>query len=202
VKEISGTSFVLTVEGKAVLVTNRHMVDLNFGRTDAKYIGFTLRHLLCEVRARDENDGNPGQSRSFNVPMTHNKVLFDSNLRNDVAINFDIQSANLDGTRNRHWEYCFKFSDLATEEELRTELQPFDLLAFPGFPEGFDKRGLRAIIRGGTVRRGSDGWASEVAIRNALHLENFRGDSTQLAPVHALQRFHLATGRGKRASLA
>lgn len=151
VKEISGTSFALSVEGKTVLVTNRHIVDLNFGRTDGKYVGFTLRHLICEVRARDSKDGSPGENRSYVVSMTHNAILYDSNPLNDVAIIFDVQSGNLDGSENRRWEYCFEYSDVATEEELRDELQPFDVLAFPGFPEGFDKRGLRAIIRGGTV---------------------------------------------------
>lgn len=151
VKEITGTGFVLMVEGKTVLVTNRHIADLNFSRTDRKYIDFVLRHLICEVRARDATGGSPGASRSFEVPVTHNQVLYDSNPLNDVAIIFDVQSSNLDGSLDRRWEYCFEFSDLATEEELRTELQPFDVLAFPGFPDGFDKRGLRAIIRGGRV---------------------------------------------------
>src|SRR5437016_1326251 len=90
VKEVSGTSFGLDVQGKTVVVTNRHMVDLNFGRTDSKYIGFTLRHLVCEVRARDNPDGNPGISRRLVVPMTHNRVLFDTNPLNDVAIIFDL----------------------------------------------------------------------------------------------------------------
>ncbi len=134
-----------------MLVTNRHMVELNFGRTDGKYVGFNLRHLICEVRARDTPAGDPGVTRRFIVPTTHNEILFDSNQRNDVAVIFDLQSGNLDGSDDRRWEYCFKFSDVATEQELRTELQPFDVLAFPGFPDGFDKLGLRAIIRGGTV---------------------------------------------------
>lgn len=134
VKEISGTSFALLVEGKTVLVTNRHIVDLNFGRTDGKYVGFTLRHLICEVRARDSKDGTPGENRSYVVPMTHNEILYDSNPLNDVAVIFDVQSGNLDGSENRRWEYCFEYSDVATEEELRDELQPFDVLAFPGFP--------------------------------------------------------------------
>jgi hypothetical protein len=83
--------------------------------------------------------------------MSHNEVLFDANPLNDVAVVFDIQSRNLDGTEYRAWEYCFEYSDIATEEELQNELLPFDVLAFPGFPDGFDKLGLRAIIRKGTV---------------------------------------------------
>jgi hypothetical protein len=151
VKEISGTSFGLIVEEKLVMVTNRHMVDLNFGRTDAKYVEFSLRHLICEIRARDTPGGDPGATRRLIVPMTDNQLLFDANPRNDVAVIFDAQTGNLDGSIDRRWEYCFTWADVATEQELRTELQPFDVLAFPGFPEGFDKLGLRAIIRGGTV---------------------------------------------------
>ena len=151
IKEVTGTSFGLEVEDKTVLITNRHMVDLNFGRIDAKYIGYSLRHLLCVVRSRDTAEGDPGITRRLIVPMTHNQVLFDANPRNDVAVIFDLQSGNLDGSNDRGWDYCFKFSEVATDKELRTELQPFDVLAFPGFPEGFDRLGLRAIIRGGTV---------------------------------------------------
>lgn len=151
VKEISGTSFGLIVAEKLVLVTNRHIVDLNFGRTDAKYVEFSLRHLICEIRARDTASGDPGATRRLIVPMTHNQLLFDANPRNDVAVIFDAQTGNLDGSNDRRWEYCFRWEDVATENELRSELQPFDVLAFPGFPDGFDKLGLRAIIRGGTV---------------------------------------------------
>lgn len=150
-KEVCGTSFGLNVEGKLVLVTNRHIVDLNFGRTDAKYIGFTLRHLICEIRARDTPSGQPGVTRRLIVPMTHNQLSFDANPRNDVVIIFDVQTGNVDGSNDRQWDYCFSWSDVATEQELRNELEPFDVLAFPGFPTGFDKLGLRAVIRGGTV---------------------------------------------------
>ncbi len=64
IKEISGTSFSLIVNDKHVLVTNRHMVDLNFGRSDGKYVGYTLKHLVCKFRGRDAEDGSLGSSQA------------------------------------------------------------------------------------------------------------------------------------------
>ncbi|CAN7435071.1 hypothetical protein [Paraburkholderia terricola] len=150
-KQGTGTAFGINVEGTTVLVTNRHMVDLNFGRTDGKYVGYKLEHLVCETRARDAADGTPGAVRSLHVPMSHNEILFDPNPLNDVAVIFDIQTANLDGSDDREWGYSFNLGDVATDEELRNDLHPFDFLAIPGFPDGFDKAGMRAIIRAGTI---------------------------------------------------
>jgi hypothetical protein len=150
-KQCTGTAFGINVEGTTVLVTNRHMVDFNFGRTDGKYVGYELAHLICETRARDAADGSPGAVRSLQVPMSHNEILFDANPLNDVAVVFNVQSANLDGSDDREWGYSFNLSDVATEDELRRDLHPFDFLAIPGFPDGFDKAGMRAIIRAGTI---------------------------------------------------
>ena len=150
-KEVSGTGFGVMVGDKLALVTNRHMVDLTFGPKGAKYVGFTLRHVICGVRAKRHEDGAPGDAKALIVPMTHNLVRFDENSQNDVAVIWDVQSGNLDGTTDRRWEYCFEYSDIATDAEIRSDLHPFDLLAFPGFPNGVDPRDVRAIIRGGTV---------------------------------------------------
>ncbi len=92
-----------------------------------------------------------GPVKQYIIPITHNEILFDQNGLNDVAVIFDVQAGNLDGSHDRRWEYCFKFNQVATEEELANDLHPFDLLAFPSFPDGYDRLGLRAIIRGGTV---------------------------------------------------
>jgi len=149
--ERPGTAFGVDHDGKLVIVTNRHMVDATFGSADSKYAGYQLLHLLCDIRIQDAPDGTPGAVRRLIVPASHNEFLFDENPRNDVAVIYNVQSANADGSEDRQWSYCFRFGDLATEDELRSELYPFDFLAFPGFPTGFDRLGLRAIVRGGTV---------------------------------------------------
>lgn len=147
-----GTAFGIFCPGeKLALVTNRHLVELNYDKYRSEYFGFKLKHLICEIRSRNADNGVPGEKKTLIVPMSHNKVLFDDNRANDVAVIFDVQSFNSDGSDDRHWDYCFELSDLATEEEIYSDLHPFDLLAFPGFPSGFDESELRAIIRGGTV---------------------------------------------------
>ncbi|MDR8728691.1 hypothetical protein [Burkholderia pseudomultivorans] len=145
-----GTSFALNNHGTLILVTNKHVVDLTFGPNGAKYVGYKLLHLICQTRSRNV-DGSPGDVKRFIVPMDHNTLLFDSNQRNDVAVIFDAQTGNLDKADDKQWDFCFDYSDVASEEELVKDLQPFDLLAFPGYPTGHDPRGLRAIIRSGTI---------------------------------------------------
>lgn len=145
-----GTSFGINNNGTLILVTNKHVVDLTFGPDGRKYVGYKLVHLVCQTRARNA-DGSPGDVKRFIVPMDHNTILFDSNIRNDVAVIFDAKTQNPDKPDDKGWDFCFDYCDVATEEELIADLQPFDLLAFPGYPTGHDPRGIRAIIRGGTV---------------------------------------------------
>jgi len=150
-KIVSGTAFSLMIGDKHALVTNRHITDLDFDRTDSKYISFRLDRLLCETRGRDKENGSPGEVKRFIIPLSHNEVLYDEDILNDVAVIYDVQSGNLDGSEDRLWDYCFKYEDLATEDEIYSELHPFDTLAFPGYPDGFDRQELRAIIRKGTA---------------------------------------------------
>lgn len=152
-KEFPGTAFgVACPDGELAIITNRHLVELNYNTPyRSEYCGFKLKHLICEIRGRNSDDGFPGIIKTLTVPMSHNEVWFDDNRANDVAVIFDVQSYNSDGSNDRHWDYCFELSKLATENELYSDLHPFDLLAFTGFPSGFDKSELRAIIRSGTV---------------------------------------------------
>lgn len=160
-KEAYGTSFGVIAEGKLAIVTNRHMVDLNFGRTDSKYIEYTLTAINFEVWSRGSGNVQPETAQSLTLPISYsqslldkfpnNVPLFDANSKNDVAVIFDAKLGNIDCSLNCNWDYCFVLSELATEQELIGELLPFDFLAFPGFPAGYDKIGPRPIIRGGTV---------------------------------------------------
>lgn len=147
-----GTCFgVACPNEKLALVTNRHLVDLHYPEYQKKYCLYKLKHLICDTRGRDINNNTPGTTKRFIMSMLKNKVDFDDNDANDVAVIFNAQLENEDGTVNCCWDYCFKIEDLATEDEIRSDLHPFDFLAFTGFPAGYDKTDLKPIIRGGTV---------------------------------------------------
>ena len=146
-----GTSFSLNdVKGRDAIVTNAHMLDLNYGQKDSKYKDFRWTGSMLERIGKDA-DGLPNKPMKFWVPATHNSVLRHSNAENDVAVIFAPQVMNLDRSVNRSVDYCVSLNDVASAEELYRDLLPFDTIAFPGFPPWYSKDGPRAIIRGGSI---------------------------------------------------
>ena len=148
--EKSGTAFSLMIGTKHAIVTNAHLLDCNYGETDSKYARYEWHASYFDIMGKDE-EGLPTSPKSFMVPGSHNTILRHNNELYDVATIFDPQASNLDGSDYRHFDFCFGIESVATEYELYEELQPFDVLAFPGFPFGHSTNGPRAIIRGGTV---------------------------------------------------
>lgn len=149
-KQIFGTSFFLKIGDKTAIVTNAHLIDLNYGRIDSKYSRHQWHASYFDHLGKDAS-GLPTRSRKFILPATHNSILRHKNASNDAALIYNPQMGNLDGSTDRDFEYCIDFSDVATASELAEELSPFDVVAYPGFPPWHSQDGPRAILRGGTI---------------------------------------------------
>lgn len=145
-----GTAFSLIIGERDALVTNAHLMDLNYGRMDSKYRQFQWHRSYLERIGKDD-EGLPQKARKFLVPASHNRVLRHHNLDNDIAVINKPQVQNMDGSSNRQVDYCIPISDVATADELFRDLLPFDVVAFPGFPPWHSTDGPRAIMRGGTI---------------------------------------------------
>ena len=63
---------------------------------------------------------------------------------NDVACIINVRATNLDGSQNLHIDHCIYYDMLADEEFIST-CTVCDFVAFPGFPEWYDKNENRPI---------------------------------------------------------
>ncbi len=136
----SGTGFVLEIApGVAWIVTNRHVIDLDYRKPTPKYKDFKLSNFT--ITGRDSND----IEYSYRLHEDAEKY-FHEDYENDVAI-VRAHVYLVDGQRF-HWH--FGLSHLATKEIYKTIL-PLDWVCYSGFPPTHDKLANRPIIRSGHI---------------------------------------------------
>ena len=141
-KRIEGTAtgFVLALKnGMPFLITNRHVIDKNFGRADTKYKDFKL----CEISVTSRSQDDIEYKISFDLNSefyTHNNDL------NDVVMIRPFIKAG----ENYTFHFHFTIEHLGTKN-IFTEIQAYDLICFAGFPQTHDKLMGRPILRRGTI---------------------------------------------------
>ena len=139
VKTGMASAFVLTVGKVSWLVTNRHVLDLDYRKKIAKYKDFTLTKLHITGRRADDS------TYIFRIHPDA-QLYFHSDPENDVVL-VELR-VYLDGPDTCHWH--FVLDHLADAETYKT-IQPFDLVCYTGFPDQYDKLGNRPILRSGHI---------------------------------------------------
>jgi Trypsin-like peptidase domain len=145
VKEGSGTGFVLSIkDGFPVIVTNRHVVDIDYRQPSAKYKDFSIQELFVSGRRADDT------TYTFRLYPTA-KVFYSEVDENDVVL---IEPRMYEDPPDQfaqglHWH--FGMEHLATQEIFDNLLQPYDDVAFTGFPDQYDKLANRPILRSGKI---------------------------------------------------
>jgi hypothetical protein len=139
---ISGvaTGFILEVaDGMPWIITNRHVVDLDYRQNTSKYKDFKLNKFLITGRRADDS--------VYSFKLHENaKFYFHDNKANDVVL---IEARVYFEEGNRfHWHFGLEHL-LAPEDYVR--INPFDLICYSGFPNQYDKLGDRPIIRSGHI---------------------------------------------------
>lgn len=144
VKTKSGTAtgFILEIsKGNHWIVTNRHVIDLNYKKDDVKFKEFKLSKFLITGRKSDDTE--------YTLRLHENAdFYFHNDYENDVAlikphVYFD------DGkTASLHWH--FGMEHIADQEIYKT-IKPFDLICYSGFPNPHDKFSNRPILRSGNI---------------------------------------------------
>ena len=139
-KSGTATGFVLEIgNGIPFIITNRHVIDLDYKKDIAKYKNFKLTELKLTSRRQDDTE------YSINIsPDT--EFFFHDNTENDVVI---IRPLSLREEKNT-FHYHFTLDHLATEEVFK-QIIPFDIICFAGFPNTHDKLMGRPILRTGTI---------------------------------------------------
>ena len=178
--------FVHNSHKEECLVTNRHIIDLNYKSQDRKYKGFNL--VQIEVFGKKQN----GQ----NLPDIDCKVLFfdfriltSQKNENDIAILKDLRALN-NHEYTSEVDFILPYSEIATDEQIRSSLKVSDSLVFPGFPPWYDKVGNRPIMRTGMVSSDPRYNYSfgEMVLGDCLAYEAFSFEGSSGSPVFALQR--------------
>lgn len=136
----TATGFILEIgSGVPWIITNRHVIDLDYKKPTAKYKDFKLSKFIITGRRSDDTE------YSFQLHEDA-KLFFHDNEENDVVI---IRAhVYLKGNQSFHWH--FGMEHLA-DKKIFTDINIFDLICYSGFPKTHDKFANRPILRSGHV---------------------------------------------------
>lgn len=182
-----GTAFFVFDDKKVHLVTNRHVVDLNYKELTGKYRDFQLSRVYVSGKTNDPTTGLPDIDQRMEIIVQ--KIKY-SDEDNDVALFKETQSKLKPDGSKYSIDYPIPIGLLADEEKIKTGLQISDFVAFPGFPEWYDSKNQRPILRLGTIA--SDpryNYSNNKDINgDCLAYEAFSYGGSSGSPVFALQR--------------
>jgi len=141
-KTFSGTAtgFILEIAPKAAwIITNRHVVDIDYKKPTAKYKDFKLSKFIITGRTKDDVE--------YSYQLHENAEFFyHENYENDIAV-IRAHVYLVEG-QNFHWH--FGLEHLATKE-IYNQIDPLDLICYSGFPNTHDKLANRPILRSGNI---------------------------------------------------
>jgi hypothetical protein len=179
-----GTAFFLRNKNDHLcLITNRHVVDLQYRPEDpTKYIGYKLSKITIRGKGKDPSSQLP--DLDLHAVVHHDKIIYSSDRENDVVC-----IVNPTGEDAFQVDYIIPYQFIATEEDFKTSLSVCDFVAFPGFPEWYDERGYRTILRTGTLA--SDpryDYSSKKFLGAQVAYEAFSFGGSSGSPVFAVQK--------------
>jgi hypothetical protein len=141
-KIITGTGFIIGIGNNIpYLVTNRHLIDLDYNNKTSDYKYYT--RISIEVSGRRPDDTEYSYTLSQNA-----NLYYSDKCENDIVlIEFMINANNGKDLKFGHY---FNFKYIA-DEEIYKNILPFDLVCYSGFPITHDKFNKRPILRSGHI---------------------------------------------------
>jgi len=172
------TGFILEISNnKPWIITNRHVIDLNYKEPTQKYFGFKLIDLLISGRYPDDT--------TYTLQISTNaSFYFHDKFENDVVI---IEALGKPNTIKLYWHFVLRH--LANNAEY-IEIFPFDLICFTGFPFPHDQFAGRPILRAGRISSDPKfeySWNKE-SQGQCVAYEGFSSEGASGSPVFALSR--------------
>lgn len=181
--ELRGTGFFIQKDADVFFITNRHVVEP--GYDDIKYKGYKIIDFKIESFESFDDSGLPSSLHSASV-VNWNEFKFHTNANNDVACLKDVK---IIGTMRINAP--ISYSMLATEEWISGKLSVCDSIAYPGFPEWYDRQNNTPIFRMGTIAsdpRMDYSYIPGAPIASRIAYEGFSTGGASGSPVFALQR--------------
>ena len=143
-KSLQGTGFFIKKDNEIILVTNRHVVEPEYGKCDLK--GYIVSEFYIESYQSFDSMGYPSKYNKSQI-LNFNEFTFAKNDLNDVAILKDVRLHYPGMEVNA----CIDYEMLADKEWFEKKLSVCDSIAYPGFPEWYDKKNNTPIFRMGTI---------------------------------------------------
>lgn len=136
----TATGFVLEIaSGVPWIITNRHVVDLEYGGRSLQYKDYKLVKFLITGRKPDDTE--------YTFQLHENaKVYYHDDIKNDIVI----IRAHVYFTAGDKFHWHFGLENLANKK-IYNDLNPFDLICYSGFPNTHDKLSNRPILRSGNI---------------------------------------------------
>lgn len=136
----TATGFILDIGNKRpYIITNRHVIDIDYNKPTPKYKDFKLTKL--EITGRNSDD------IEYTIRLNSGTLFYlHDEYENDIVL---IEArVNINEDKSFHWH--FGLEHLA-DKEIFKKIQPFDLICYAGFPDTHDKFQNRPIIRSGHI---------------------------------------------------
>lgn len=139
-KEGTSTGFILEIgNGIPFIITNRHVIDLDYNQNTSKYKDFKLIELKLTSRRQDDS--------LYTIYIDVNSEIYKhDNELNDAVVIRPLSRLN----EKNIFHYHFTLEHIANSE-IFNEILPFDIICFSGFPNTHDKLMGRPILRTGTI---------------------------------------------------
>lgn len=183
-KEGQGTGFVLDIgDKKPMIVTNRHLIDIDYRQSTPKYKDFRLSEFSITGRKKDDS------SYTFKLHAGA-RFFFDRVIENDVVLIEPRMLIEGDAANDLNLHWHFDLDHLADDEVFQNTLLPYDEVVFSGFPEQHDKLSNRPILRSGRISSDPkfDYSFSGNFEGNRIAYEAFSSEGASGSPVFAVAR--------------
>lgn len=188
--ELRGTGFFVEKDSEIFFVTNRHVVEP--GYSNAKYKGFTVTEFIVESFESVDATGIPIAVKAASI-TNWMSFKYHPNEHNDVACLKDPRSVG-----GMTIISPIAYSMLASEEWLSQKLSVCDTIAYPGFPEWYDRQNNTPVFRMGTLAsdpRLNYSYTPGAPDTSRIAYEGFSTGGASGSPVFSIQR-GFKTGQG------
>ena len=188
--ELRGTGFFVQKDDNIFFITNRHVVEP--GYDDAKYKGFTVSEFIIESSEAYDDVGIPITPKATSIANWMD-FKYHPNEHNDVAC-----LKNPEAIGGMTIIVPIPYAMLATNDWLNKKLSVCDTIAYPGFPEWYDRQNNTPLFRMGTLAsdpRLNYSYTPNAPLASRIAYEGFSTGGASGSPVFATQH-GFKTGKG------
>lgn len=181
-----GTAFFVTNKnGEVCLVTNRHNIDRDYKEPTGKYRTFGLVQLIIDNRQNNPETGLPTKIIELNI-RNIDQFRYSDIYENDIACLVGIQ---LNGEQ-QEIAFHINYDLIADTDKINKKLSVCDFVAYPGFPDWYDKLNNNPILRTGTIASDPRFNYSnrQESIGECIAYEAFSFGGSSGSPIFAIQK--------------